>query len=292
MSSSTPPASDPPLGHAHAIHGADRRVNAIAAVASVVVHLVLVVLYASSGSAWGPLAATVSLQSSDAAAEGMQVVQIVEIDADEPSAEAPIEEVELEIEVPVEQPTIEAARPSGEILDEAGEGLDPVHAAEVLRVRVTDARLWTVTRPDLLELTETERMRLRLAGRLEAWNDSVAAVREAEAAMLDWTTTDSEGNKWGVSPGKLHLGKMTLPLPFGFGPNPWQAEQYAKRQARDQDIQTHSTDVGVRESWRERAEAIRRRRDRERREEEEARTEVEPDTSSARRRGGVPPHLR
>jgi hypothetical protein len=259
-------------------------VRYVAAGVSVAFHALVILLYAVSGSGWGPMTGAVSLDSSASVLEGMKVVRIIELETEDPSADAPLEEVELEVEVPA--PTVQFEVATGPVETEEAEGEDPVSAAEVLRVRVTDARLWTVARPDLLELTNEERMRLQLAGRLEAWNDSVAAVRAAAADMLDWTTTDSQGNKWGVSPGKLHLGNLTLPLPFSFGPNPWQAEQYARRLEREQDIAAHATDQAVRASWKERAEAIRRRKDREKAEEEEAKAEAKPDTTSSRRRGG------
>ena len=117
-------------------------------------------------------------------------------------------------------------------------------------------------------------MRLTLAGRLEEWADSVAAALAVENALTDWTTTDANGGRWGVSPGKIHLGDITLPMPFYFGGNSWQREQAARRAWEDQDILNGAASAAARASWRERAEAIRRRKDRERRD-----VEVQPDTT-------------
>jgi hypothetical protein len=118
--------------------------------------------------------------------------------------------------------------------------------------------------PELFELTDAEKMQLELAGRLEEWTDSVAEIVAAELALTDWTTTDAQGRRWGVSPGQLHLGDVTLPLPFYFSGNSWQREQASRRAWEDQDILTGANAQAVRSSWRERAEAIRRRRDRDR----------------------------
>ena len=60
--------------------------------------------------------------------------------------------------------------------------------------------------PEAFELTDAEFMQLQLAGRLEEWSDSVALALAAENALTDWTTTDDQGRRWGISPGQLHLG--------------------------------------------------------------------------------------
>ena len=67
-------------------------------------------------------------------------------------------------------------------------------------------------------------MRLRFLARLEVLNDSAAAAAEAAAEATDWTYTDEEGRRWGISPGKLHLGDLTLPLP-SFGTSSAQRER-------------------------------------------------------------------
>ncbi len=105
-------------------------------------------------------------------------------------------------------------------------------------------------------------MQLELTGKIEEWNDSVAQALAADVALTDWTTTDSQGRRWGFSPGQIHLGGITLPLPFYFGGNSWQREQAARRAWEDQDILRGTNVQALRSSWRERAEAIRRRRDR------------------------------
>ncbi len=133
-----------------------------------------------------------------------------------------------------------------------------------MRVRGSDARLWRPAMPEAFALTEAQRMQLQLEGRLEEWADSVALAIDAEYALTDWTRTDDQGRRWGISPGQIHLGGITIPLPFYFGGNSIQREQAARRAWEDSDILNGANAQIVRSSWRDRAEAIRRRRDRDR----------------------------
>jgi hypothetical protein len=104
-------------------------------------------------------------------------------------------------------------------------------------------------------------LRARLAAAIQAGNDSLAAelVREAEA--MDWTVGE-EGNKWGVSPGKLHLGPVTLPLPLLFQPHPATAREQADRAADWSAIQRQAGQAAIDETFEERVKAIRERKER------------------------------
>ena len=194
----------------------------------------------------------------------MRVVRVVEIEPADLTAEPPDQPSQPTAEFQPEVTDIGPPVPDGVNLDEPPRGR---RASEVLRVRSSDMRLWREAMPELFELTDAERMQLELAGRLEEWTDSVAEVVAAELALTDWTTTDDQGRRWGISPGQLHLGDLTLPLPFYFNGNSWQREQASRRAWEDQDILNGANAQALRSSWRERAEAIRRRRDRVRAEE-------------------------
>jgi hypothetical protein len=191
----------------------------------------------------------------------MRVVRVVEIETPEAAVEPPEVATEPVIEV---QPDLADAGPPSVELVEVEEQPVGRRAADALRVRSSDARLWRQALPEAFELSETERMELELAGKIEEWNDSVATALAAELALTDWTTTDDQGRRWGISPGQLHLGDLTLPLPFYFSGNSIQREQAARRAWEDQDIANGTATQELRGSWRERAEAIRRRRDRDR----------------------------
>jgi hypothetical protein len=78
--------------------------------------------------------------------------------------------------------------------------------------------------------------------------------------------TDDQGNRWGVSEGKLHLGSLTLPLPVTFGSNWWQRERSERRAWEDADILNNLNSQAARASWGERAKAIRERKERQRQE--------------------------
>ena len=135
--------------------------------------------------------------------------------------------------------------------------------------------------------TDEEMARLRLLTAIESLSDSAMIEAERERRATDWTYTDDEGNRWGVSPGRLHLGSVSIPLPFGFGPPPDYNGDQARRAFELQDIDRAAGTRAVRESWKERVEAMRERREQRRAEEEaeedEERPRVRPDTTGVRR---------
>lgn len=203
---------------------------------------------------------------------GIEVVRIGEAGATS-SAERPEDPIQLEEpEAPVadtEAPDV-ADGPVVEIVP------PPMSAAERLRPRLGDRRLWGPLDPAFTELTLEQREELILADRLDEWYDSVNAAAAAEAALTDWTYTDGDGGRWGVSPGQLHLGSVTLPLPFAFGTLVGKRDETNRRLWEWEEITRQGSRVEIEESWKERAEAIRARRDRER-------ARARPDTSGVRR---------
>ncbi len=188
----------------------------------------------------------------------------------------------LEVRV-VESLPVEAARPVREPQPERVE-LEPapvelgptVSAAERLRPRVGDWRLWMVSpvrrRTDRSVAERAAEVEARLYAQLEAANDSIAAELARQADQMDWTVGE-EGNKWGVSPGKIHLGPVTLPLPFFIEPD------RATREALDEynAIRRQAGQGEVDETIEERIKAIRERKAR-----EEAEKKAKPDSTSAR----------
>jgi hypothetical protein len=146
------------------------------------------------------------------------------------------------------------------------EVIDPVivgTVAERLRPQLGDIRLRLI--PSLflpnIDMTTEERtaeLRARLYAMIEAYDDSIAALLAAEAEAMDWTVGE-EGNKWGVSPGQIHLGPITLPLPFYFGGTREQAEQAGEWAV----IQQQAGQGAADEAFDERVRAIRERREQE-----------------------------
>jgi len=252
---------------------------------SAVLHVVVILMYSLGPAEWGPRENTLGVESDVRDFDGMRIVQVVEIapENDPPTDDEP--EVVLEVvaapEVPVEGPE-RVDGPSEEGRDREDEVARGFRAAEALKVRSADTRLWRAALPEIFELTEAERLQLELSGLLGAWHDSVAVALASETALTDWTMTDDEGNRWGISKGKLHLGSFTLPLPVTFGGNMWQAERASRRAWEDADILGNLNSQAARASWGERAKAIRERKDRQRRE-----ADQQPD--SVRTSGGRPP---
>ena len=241
--------------------GAYRRALAIGIGASAALHIVAVVLYSVVMTRWSPPETVLSVDSPSRVLGEMRIVRVVDIEPPDLTAEPPEELPEPTPEIRLEFEDSGPPIPDGVDLDEPPGGRP---AAEVLQVRSSDTRLWRPALPQAFELTEAERMELQLAGRLEEWADSVAIAVAAEYALTDWTRTDDQGRRWGISPGQLHLGSLTLPLPFYFSGNSIQREQAARRAWETQDILNGTNAQAVRASWRERAEAIRRRQNRDR----------------------------
>jgi hypothetical protein len=103
-------------------------------------------------------------------------------------------------------------------------------------------------------------LRARLAARMNAYNDSVAAEAGARERSTDWTVADGEGGKWGVSPGKVHLGGITLPLPVAFSTPPGRREEVAAKTRSWSETRAQASRAEADDNFQERVKAIRERR--------------------------------
>lgn len=135
---------------------------------------------------------------------------------------------------------------------------DDRSAADRLAPRLVDPRLWrpVVLMPRAPTLADVQ---ARLDAAMALLSDSALAETQRAMDAVDWTVEDEDGGRWGVSPGKLHLGKLTLPLPIYFsmpGWDPAQSEWYELEAQLDRTLFV--------ESFQDRVRAIRERRDRER----------------------------
>lgn len=143
----------------------------------------------------------------------------------------------------------------------------PASAAERLRQRVSDPRLWgapPIASP--LPRTPIDVVRERIAADLDAYNDSVAAEAGAAARAKDWTIKGEDGKRWGVSPNGIHLGGVTIPLPgtHGFVPPAGRRDEIEGRMRTDRELADQADRARIRDTFDERARAIRERKDRER----------------------------
>jgi hypothetical protein len=222
---------------------------------SAAMHVLFIVVYPLFGKQIRPDGAAFPLPSSSARPEGIEVIHLVEIDAlpdavrpQEPVQMAHVEAATPELAGPVTGPQPLTPEPPG-----FGES-----AADRLRTDLKDARLWAPMPPEFTELTLEEREELAVAGRLTEWNDSVAAA--VASATPNWAFTDSKGGKWGVADGKLHLGSISIPLPFSFDAAPGADRDYLRS---FDEMARQSANAQTQQTVRERMEAIRARRDKE-----------------------------
>jgi hypothetical protein len=187
------------------------------------------------------------------------LVNLLELPEDEEPDTPPPPEQEREPELAVPTVTVPA------IGVEAPRGVDPTEgplvptAAERIRPKAGDLRFWAPVDPERTALTPEEVMRLQMIAELEILNDSAALAAELERRGTDWTYTDDEGKKWGVSPGKIHLGDLTLPLPFGFGASAYQRERAEERLWAWDEIERGAATGELLRTWRERDKVIRAR---------------------------------
>ncbi len=258
-----------PLGRAARKRQA-RRILAFGMIASVVAHLLTVVLspilvrYVPGASGRRPL------QAIAPAGQGTRVVDIV-ITEEPQLLPEPAPETERETPQPQLEPTPSVPDPREVRL---------LSAAERLRIRVGDWRLWVMPPIRGRERTPAEReadLNERLFARIAQLNDSLAAEDARRLAARDWTVGE-EGNKWGISPdGKIHLGPITLPFPFSIGPTREGAEKAAEWEA----IQRQVGRAGIDEVFDDRVKAIRERKEEEKAEKEKAEEEkAKQDTTS------------
>lgn len=251
---------------------------------SVGVHLILVALYPIFMASWTPPLR--DAPDRDRPELGMEVVLLDELPdlpdpdpADEPPEEEPPPELpdpdpEPEPEPdPADEPAADpAVAPTPLPADEEEEG-EPGemteeevrrHVAELLQPQVPDSRLWRFGDQPYMEMTDEERAQLMLAGMLRDWNDSVAVAAALSERAMDWTYTDDEGRRWGLSPGRLHLGDYAIPLPFTFTTPPGLRDRADQQRWINEDLARGAASQMMRETWAERAREIRRRMDEER----------------------------
>ena len=239
-----------------------RRLLAWAFGISAAIHLIAIAVYPLLFDGLRPDGVRFPIPASTSEQSGVEVIRLVEIDEeDEPEPtvlpDEPEEPEEPAVPGLIELPGADAAV-DAELLPPG-----PT-AAERLRPRLTDARIWAPLDRALGQLTPAQREEILVAGRLQEWYDSVRVAEEAERALTDWTFTTDDGKRWGVADGRLYLGDFSIPAPFEFGVTPGHREEAADRMYQFEEIERQARQFEIRNSWRDRAEAIRARRDRER----------------------------
>ena len=188
---------------------------------------------------------------------GMRAIEI----APQPAPDRP--SLPAEPDPPVQEPAPE--RPPTVARSEPAAPADTLSAADRLAPRVIDPRLWEPMVILPLEPTLAD-VEARVGAAIELLSDSALAEAEAAVRARDWTVEDASGGRWGISPGRIHLGKVSLPLPIWI---PLDVEADLDQQ-RWYGLERDLERARILESFEERVKAIRERRDRERTERMEA----------------------
>lgn len=161
---------------------------------------------------------------------------------------------------PGELPTGEPVpAPEGERVP-AGGGLTN---AERLRPRIGDRRLWSRVPVDSLAPGlggRYDRAEAALRRLVKAYLDSLRLSEEQRRRAREWLVGEGD-DKWGVTPEGLHLGDVTIPIPFGQllsrgGETRREAE---RARATWEMIQFQAGEIEAEEVREERLEAIRER---------------------------------
>ncbi len=257
----------------------DRRVLWTSLAVSAALHLLVVLLYSLMGRPdVGPIVLP-GVAEPEGRAQGTPLVAInivPDSELEDPDAPETIEEPDQPDAPSFEGDPLREGEPGPGLVEPGRNGRT---AAELLRPQEGDSLIWRQVDPALTELTDHELAELRMQWSMTEWNEAMAAEQAAAEEALDWTHTDSDGNKWGVSPGKLHLGSLTLPLPISFDGARGRSDEVDRRLQEYYAAERQAGRARVWETWEARAKEIRKRKDRER---EAARGE-KPDTVRRRR---------
>lgn len=236
------------------------RVRLIGFGVSAVVHLVAILLYSEIDVRFGEMDPTADSDAS-LPVEGMEVVNLLEPPTDELDAPSQPQETltapSITADIPLASGPVEERPP-------AVPGPPPgatITAANRLQPATYEEALWIPLVPDAVTLSEQEVLQSLIYSQLQAFNDSMAIRAAAEARGTDWTYTDEEGNRWGISPGKLHLGRFTIPLPFSFGSPVGASDDLNDRLMMEREIQRAAGLLEADATIEERAAAIRARID-------------------------------
>lgn len=271
-----------------------RRTLATGLLVSVAVHLA--VLLATGRFLPEPQPIFRPALDAEPAPEGLVVVDLPDSPAEsqeEPETPRP-EPAEAQPRRPEETEVVEIApAPEVEGEPEVEEPAEPGETepaerltnAERLRPRFSDARLWIDPRDPLLFGERLERLaRADSAVRaiLREWLDSLRLTDEQRRRALDWTY-EKDGKRWGISPEGIHLGDITIPIPFMLLPPGPQRREFEQALRDLQEIQNQDVRDDVESVRRERMEEMRRRS------QEEAERRRQRDTTLVRSPGSPEP---
>jgi hypothetical protein len=284
-------ASLPRRSSRHQHDRVHRRALAVGFLISAVAHLAL--FLATGGVGLRPIQFVRPAIETEPAPRGLVVVEVPvipegpesETPRPEPEEPRPLSPDELEVIriVPTPEAETEPEPAPEEVVTPPGaEPEERLTNAERLRPRFSDARLWVDPRDPVIFGARLERLaRADSAVRaiLREWLDSLRLTEEQRRRALDWTY-EKDGQRWGISPEGLHLGDITIPIPFQLMPSGPQRREFEQALRDLREIQNQDARSDVEEIRRERMEEMRRRS------QEEVERRRRGDTTSVRFPGG------
>lgn len=233
----------------------ERRIGALALLGSIALHVVLLVLIRFSP---GLRPARVGPPPRAEPEEGLRLMQFRAVEGEVDPLTRPDDPESVPRPAARRRAAAPAAPPEA-----PGDALDAVDRVRMGYAR--DPRLWRDHGPAYLLPPETaeEAIMRGLLPRLALFNDSVAAEADHARRSTDWTFTDSEGRRWGISPEGIHLGSITLPQ-SEFNPDESMRREVQAALREWSEIRDQAYRAGLDETFEERVRAIRERVERER----------------------------
>ncbi|HEX6307886.1 MAG TPA: hypothetical protein VFZ69_06850 [Longimicrobiales bacterium] len=149
---------------------------------------------------------------------------------------------------------------------EPRERADPLSVRDRLRYRMTTPQVWRAPAEEFAtEPSDQERAQRRIAAQLGEYNDSVAAEAALRERASDWTVKDGDGNRWGVSPGYIHLGSISIPVGDSYlAAAAGRREEFQGRVRTWSEIQIQAGRVEAGDEFKERVKAMEERKAKER----------------------------
>ncbi|HEX2165823.1 MAG TPA: hypothetical protein VHG09_01175 [Longimicrobiales bacterium] len=237
-----------------------RGVHGLALLVSVLVHVVILLGFSFRLST-EPRRPSAPVSRIIHVAPAMQAYDIVEVAYDV----APIE-VQVVERAPLRPLPIRPAAPPASEAPTGGaqaavEPIDPIPVRDRLRYRLNTPQVWQPPSEEIyIEPSPQERVELRIASQLGEFNDSVAAEAAAAERANDWTIKDENGGRWGVSPGAIHLGSITIPLGDSrFAVAPGRREEFEGRVRTWNELQDQAVREEAKGEFKDRVRAIEER---------------------------------
>jgi hypothetical protein len=203
--------------------------------------------------------------------EAVTVPRLLDIEA--VSATQVVHIVSVTADLPTRGLTVEAPRPALVVrsasLPDTRLSAGPTRTPPVSGETAANPRLWLPARRTGAVPDPLPEARGRVTGRLDAYNDSVAAATEAERRAMEWTGRDRNGGLWGITPDSIHLGRLAIPLrrcwpepcpdDISYKGPPDRRDEFNRRLRGFREIEQQAARAAIENTFQDRVRAIRAR---------------------------------